>query len=452
MSDPARKTALSILNTIDTKHQTLDSVLDDALHKNSFLSRKDRALIHALVYGVLRWQGRLDWIIAFFSKTPLGKIDSKVLNILRLGLFQMLYLSKTPVSAAVNTSVEMAKTVAAPWVVKYVNGLLRNAARHYRQVPFPDLYTDPISALAADKSFPKWLLRRWVERFGVNETGLLCDSINTIPPITIRTNTLKTTREELVNFLMGDVEKIEITDQSPEGVHVFNPKTSIAEINAFKNGLFQVQDEAAQLVTLLLNPQPGETVMDACSGLGGKTGHIAQQMKNRGKLLAADHNANKLSLLKKEMHRLGISMVTTRVVDLQHPLDPNRFGMFDRILLDAPCSGLGVLRRNPDVKWITTKQNLSYYSKRQALFLENLAPLVRVNGILVYAVCSMEPEENDDVVNRFLNKHSEFVIEYDTMAPSLKASSIIETDGFLRTFCHRNNMDGFFSACLKRIK
>jgi len=175
-------------------------------------------------------------------------------------------------------------------------------------------------------------------------------------------------------------------------------------------------------------------------------------MKNRGKLLAADHNANKLSLLKKEMHRLGISMVTTRVVDLQHPLDPNRFGMFDRILLDAPCSGLGVLRRNPDVKWITTKQNLSYYSKRQALFLENLAPLVRVNGILVYAVCSMEPEENDDVVNRFLNKHSEFVIEYDTMAPSLKASSIIETDGFLRTFCHRNNMDGFFSACLKRIK
>ncbi len=451
MSDPARKTALVILNTLDTKRTTLDRVVDDALRKNSFLSRKDRALVQALVYGVLRWQGRLDWIIAFFSKTRLEKIDSKVLNILRLGLFQMLYLSKTPVSAAVNTSVEMTKSVAAPWVVQYVNGLLRNASRNYQQVPFPNLDADPISALAADRSFPKWLIRRWVDRFGVNETGLLCDSINTIPPITIRTNTLKTNREKLVTSLLDEAEKIEITNVSPDGVQVFKPKTSLPEIKAFKNGLFQVQDEAAQLVTLLLNPEPGETVMDACAGLGGKTGHIAQQMKNHGKLLAVDSNAKRLSLLEKEMRRLGISMVTTRVVDLKHPLDPDVFGMFDKILLDAPCSGLGVLRRNPDIKWLTTRQKLSHYHKMQCLFLDNLAPLVRENGILVYAVCSLEPEENEEVVNCFLNKHSDFVIECDTMAPALKTSSIVDTDGFFRTFSHRNDMDGFFSACLKRI-
>ncbi len=452
MSDPARKTALLILDSLNTKRKTLDSVLDETLRKNSFLSRKDRALIHALVFGVLRWQGRLDWIIAYFSKTRLGKIDSEVLNILRLGLFQMIYLNKTPVSAAVNTSVEMAKSVAAPWVVPYVNGLLRNAARKYRHVPFPDIDTDPVSALAAKKSFPKWLIRRWLDRFGLKETGLLCDSINTIPPITVRTNTLKTSREKLVKSLGDDAEKIELTDRSPVGVCLSNPKTSIPEIKAFKDGLFQVQDEAAQLVTLLLNPKPGEIVMDACAGLGGKTGHIAQRMKNRGKLLAIDNSTKKLLQLENEMRRLGVSMVATSVLDLNNPLDINRLGTFDKILLDAPCTGLGVLRRNPDTKWTTTKQNLSYYNKRQSLFLENLSPLVRVHGVLVYAVCSMEPEESEAVVKGFLNKHPEFVIEIDTMASSLKDSPLIDTDGFLRTFPHLNNMDGFFSVCLKRIK
>jgi 16S rRNA (cytosine967-C5)-methyltransferase len=452
MSDPARKTALFILNTLNTKHKTLDQVLDDTLRKNSFLSRKDRALIHALVYGVLRWQGRLDWIIAYFSKTRLDKIDFEVLNILRLGLFQIIYLSRTPVSAAVNTSVEMSKSVSAPWVVQYVNGLLRNAARKYRLVPFPDMTKDPVSALAVNKSFPKWLVRRWLDRFGLEETGLLCDSINTIPPITLRANTLKTSRKKLVKFLEGDAEKIGLTDHSPDGISLFNPKTSIPELEAFKNGLFQVQDEAAQLVTMALNPKPGDTVLDACAGLGGKTGHIAQRMRNRGKLLAVDNNAKKLSQLEKEMRRLGVSMVTTRVFDLSLPLEINRFGTFDKILLDAPCTGLGVLRRNPDAKWKTKKQNLSYYNKRQSLFLENLSPLVRVNGILAYAVCSMEPEENEAVVKGFLNKHSEFVIESDTMTSGLKGSSLLDSDGYLRTFAHRNNTDCFFSACLKRIK
>jgi 16S rRNA (cytosine967-C5)-methyltransferase len=452
MSDPARKTALFILNTLNTKHKTLDQVLDDTLRKNSFLSRKDRALIHALVYGVLRWQGRLDWIIAYFSKTRLDKIDFEVLNILRLGLFQIIYLSRTPVSAAVNTSVEMSKSVSAPWVVQYVNGLLRNAARKYRLVPFPDMTKDPVSALAVNKSFPKWLVRRWLDRFGLEETGLLCDSINTIPPITLRANTLKTSRKKLVKFLEGDAEKIGLTDHSPDGISLFNPKTSIPELEAFKNGLFQVQDEAAQLVTMALNPKPGDTVLDACAGLGGKTGHIAQRMRNRGKLLAVDNNAKKLSQLEKEMRRLGVSMVTTRVFDLSLPLEINRFGTFDKILLDAPCTGLGVLRRNPDAKWKTKKQNLSYYNKRQSLLLENLSPLVRVNGILAYAVCSMEPEENEAVVKGFLNKHSEFVIESDTMTSGLKGSSLLDSDGYLRTFAHRNNTDCFFSACLKRIK
>ncbi len=452
MADEIRKTALFILNVLEAEGKTLDSLLEDVLCKKVYFSKKDRALLQALVYGVLRWRLRLDWIIEHFSNTRLSRVDSKVLNILRLGLFQIIYLNRIPVSAAVNTSVEMTKSVAAPWVVGYVNGLLRNAAREYQHVPFPDIEEDPVSSLSTRKSFLKWLIIRWLDRFGLKETGLLCDAINSIPPITVRANRLKASREKLVKSLEGYAEKIKITDYAPDGVSFFNPKISIPEIKAFEDGLFQVQDEAAQLVTLILNPQPDETVLDACAGLGGKTGHIAQIMENRGRLFAMDKDEKKLKQLESEMHRLGISIVSTCIHDLNFPSNLKHFGKFDRILLDAPCSGLGVLRRNPDTKWITSKQNLAYYHKRQALFLDNLADLVKPSGVLVYAVCSTEPEENESVVNGFLNKHPEFAMENSTTGLPNKACSLVNNDGYLMTFPHLNDMDGFFAACLKRIK
>lgn len=452
MADEVRKTALYILNTLNKERNTLDNLLEDVLREKTLFSKKDRALLQALVYGVLRWRGRLDYIIDYFSKTRLNKINPNVLNILRLGLFQIIYLDRIPVSAAVNTSVEMTKAAAAPWVVGYVNGLLRNAVREYGHVTFPDVDKDPVKALATKKSFPEWLIKRWLDRFGLKETGLLCDAINTIPPITVRCNTLKTNRKKLVKALERYAEKIKITNYAPDGVSFFNPKISIPEIKAFEDGLFQVQDEAAQLVTLILNPQPDETVLDACAGLGGKTGHIAQIMENRGRLFAMDKDEKKLKQLESEMHRLGISIVSTCIYDLNNPSNLKRFGKFDRILLDAPCSGLGVLRRNPDAKWITSKQNLAYYHKRQALFLDNLADLVKPSGVLVYAVCSTEPEENESVVNGFLNKHPEFAMENSTKGLPNKACSLVNNDGYLMTFPHLNDMDGFFAACLKRIK
>jgi len=452
MADDVRKTALYILNTLDKENNTLDSLLEDVFREKTLFLKKDRALLQALVYGVLRWRGRLDWIIDYFSKTRLNKINPNVLNILRLGLFQVIYLDRIPVSAAVNTSVEMTKAVAAPWVVGYVNGLLRNAVREYGDVVFPDVNKDPVKALATKKSFPGWLIKKWLDRFGLKETGLLCDAINTIPPITVRCNTLRINREKLVKALEGYAEKIDITNYAPDGVFFFNPKKSIPNIEAFKNGLFQVQDEAAQLVTLLLNPQSGETILDACAGLGGKTGHIAQIMKNSGRLVAVDKDENKLMRLESEMHRLGVSIVTTRIHDLTTPLNREHFGKFDRILLDAPCSGLGVLRRNPDIKWRASQQNPAYCQKRQALFLDNLAHFVKPSGVLVYAVCSTEPEENESVIKGFLNKHAKFAIEKKSTGLSFDACSLVTRDGYLKTFPHLNNMDGFFSVCMKRKK
>jgi 16S rRNA (cytosine967-C5)-methyltransferase len=452
MVNNPRKTSLYILNTLDQGNKTLDSILDEVLSQHAFFSKKDRALLQAIVYGVLRWRAKLDWVIEYFSKTRLSHVDPKVMNILRIALFQIIFLDRIPVSAAVNTSVEIAKSLAAPYVIRFVNGLLRNAARNYKQVPFPDENMDPVSALAVKKSFPKWLLERWLDRFGLEETVLLCDAINKIPPLTVRCNTLKIRRETLLKLLEKDVEKIECTGHAPDGAFFFNPKKSISDIKAFEDGLFQVQDEAAQLVTFLLNPKPGETVLDACAGLGGKTGHISQMMNNRGKLIAMDNNENKLHRLQSEMVRLGISMVTPHTYDLNDPAGDKSIKKFDRILLDAPCSGIGVLRRNPDAKWRTLEKDLIRHAKRQMIFLDNLANQVKSGGRLVYCVCSTEPEENESVIKGFLNKHKDFAIEKNPEGLPHKARSLLTGNGYLKTFPHLHDMDGFFAVCMKRAK
>ncbi len=450
MSLDARHTALHILNTLGKGRYTLDRVIEDIFKKNNHLSKRDRGFTNALVFGVLRWRGRLDWIIDYFSKTPIGGIDPGVLNILRLGLFQILFLSRVPVSAAVNTSVELAKTIASAWVVRYVNGLLRNAVRNYKKVPFPDHTKDPVKALAVSTSFPEWLIKRWCSRFGYAETEALCHSINTVPPITIRANTLKTTRDNLSNCLEKKVEQIERTSYSRVGLRFFNPAVPIHQITEFKNGGFQVQDEAAQLVTQLLNPMPGETILDACAGRGGKTGHIAQMMKNQGRVYAMDKDERKLIQLEPEMERLGISIVTTLNHDLYKAFERKPVDAFDRILLDAPCSGLGVLRRNPDTKWSMTREKIPHCKKRQQKFLDNLAHLVKPMGCMVYAVCSFEPEENQEVIKPFLNNHSDFVIETHPGGFADKARSLVSESGYVRTSPHLNNMDGFFSVCLRK--
>lgn len=453
MADYTRNTALFILNTLDRGQKTLDRVLEeDMSDKEHYLSRRDRALVNALVYGVLRRRGTLDWIIAYFSNTRLNAIDSNILNILRLGLFQVIYLDKIPVSAAVNTSVEIAKSFTSPKVVRFVNGVLRSSAKDYKKVPFPDRNKDPVKALATAKSFPEWLIKRWLDYFGLKETEALCDAVNTIPPITVRTNTLKISRNKLIETLKADVELIDYTSYSPDGIWFFKPKLPIPKIKAFEHGWFQVQDEAAQLVTYLLNPQPGETILDACAGLGGKTGHIAQMMKNKGKIVAMDKNDAKLLRHESEMKRLGISIVQTCIHNLDKPFDKNYIAKFDRILLDAPCSGLGVLRRNPDIKWLMSKKNLIYYKEKQVKFLDNISCLIKPSGVLVYVVCSTECEENEEVVKVFLNRHPEFVIEKKPDGLPFNARSLVNKNGYLKTFPHINNMDGFFSVCLKRKK
>ncbi len=448
----ARNTALKVLIALERGKQTLDGILDHISSRTGSLSRRDRSLFNALIYGVLRWRGRLDYIISHFSNTALKKIEPGVLNILRLGLFQIIYLDRIPDSATVHTSVELTRQIGASRAAGFVNALLRKAAVNYSSVVFPTLQSDPDAFFSTAHSLPDWLARRWRQRYNPQTLIALCDTINSIPPITIRTNTLKTTREQLILSLEGDVEHIEPASDTPDGITMNNLKRSIPDLPAFKNGWFQVQDEAAQLVSLLLNPQPEESVLDACAGLGGKTAHMAQLMHNKGNIAAMDKDEKKLQQLDTDMQRLGISIVRAYGHDLDSPLDTKQPGDFDRILLDAPCSGLGVLRRNPDIKWKSREAGLKRHADIQKRFLENLAPLVKPNGVLVYAVCSIEPEENEAVIDAFLKKHPKFVIDKKLGKLPEKLHSMVKPATGFKTLPLLNHMDGFYFVRLKRIK
>jgi 16S rRNA (cytosine967-C5)-methyltransferase len=448
----ARNTVLNVLITLDRGRQTLDGILDDITPRTRILSRRDRSLFSALIYGVLRWRGRLDYIISYFSNTPLKKIEPGILNILRLGLFQIIYLDRIPDSAAVNTSVELTRKIGASHAAGFVNALLRKAAVNYGNVVFPRLESDPEAFFSTAHSIPAWLARRWQHRYNPETLTALCETINAIPPITIRANTLKTTRQQLMRSLEDDVEQISPAPDAPDGIIMNKLKRSIPDLPAFKSGWFQVQDEAAQLVSLLLNPQPEDSVLDACAGLGGKTAHLAQLMKNKGNIAAMDKDEKKLQQLGSEMQRLGISNVCTTCHDLNLPPDTKLQGDFDRILLDAPCSGLGVMRRNPDIKWKSSEAGLKRHAGVQKRFLENLAQLVKLNGILVYAVCSVEPEENEAVITAFLKKHPEFVIDKSLGKLPETLHSLVEPATGFKTLPHLNHMDGFYFVRLKRIK
>ena len=450
--DPIRHTALSILNRLECSHHTLDGILDPTIEATPISSRRDRNFIYALTYGTLRWQGRLDWILDQVSNTPVQNMNPKVRNILRLGLFQILFMDRVPASAAVNTAVDLTKTVSSPKVTGFVNAVLRSAIRRRETISFPDAARNPVAALATRKSFPPWMIERWIEQMGHDETLAMCKTINTMPPLTLRTNTLKTDRQSLTAALQADGEDPQPTPCSPLGLRFTRTNRSVPDLPGFRDGGFQVQDEAAQLVTFILDPRPGERILDACAGLGGKTGHIAQQMKNTGRITAMDHQSAKLSRLAQEMRRLRITIVSPKTVDLNNASATARLGMFDRVLVDAPCSGLGVLRRHPDAKWRHTTHTFSKMAKRQLQFLDHLAPLVKSGGSLVYAVCSTEPEENEKVIKPFLNNHSNFTVT--PAAPFLPspARHLVTPDGYFRTLVHRHQMDGFFVVRFRKTR
>jgi 16S rRNA (cytosine967-C5)-methyltransferase len=438
-----RAICLDILNRIEEADRHPDLLLTDSFKQYRYLTPLDRAFLTELTYGILRWREKLDWIIRHFSNIPFERIELEVLNILRLGLYQILFLSKTPASAAVNESVELAKKIRRRGGGSFVNAILRSFLRQKEEIPYPDIHEDPVFHISVVQSHPLWLVRRWVGKMGVEQTLKICIKNNQIAPLTLRTNTLKIDREDLIEKLKEKGLRPFSTSFSEEGIVLRDPPPT-SELPFLKD-LYIIQDEASQLVTSILDPKPGDRILDACAAPGGKTTHIAQRMKNEGEIYALDLIREKLDLIEEGCRRLGIKIVKTVKGDASHPLPIPDGLKLDRILADAPCSGFGTLRKNPDVKWRRGEEDIKRLSEIQSSILKNLSGYVKEGGILVYSTCTVFHEENEDVVEKFLNEHPEFRLDRIVEVLSEKCNSFIK-NGYFKTFPPRDEMDGFFVA------
>jgi 16S rRNA (cytosine967-C5)-methyltransferase len=441
----SREAALEILLRCAKKNTTLDRTLDAFFPRLSHLSQPDKNLCHAIVFGVLRHRNHLDFIIQAFSHTKLDRMDPRVLFVLRMALFQIHFMDRIPAFAAINTSVEMAKTRGGQKIAGFVNAVLRNAVRGYASLVWPDRNKNLSEYISVVHSIPLWLARRWLAAYGPQSTLALCRDINQIPLLTLRTNTLKTSRTTLGNMLTSAGHDPVFTQFSPEGISLTGSGIHVEDLTGFSDGLFQIQDEAAQLVSWILDPRPEETILDACAGLGGKTLHLAQLMENSGRITAIDTDPDKLAQLEAETLRLGITNVGFRSMDLLSAAIADFPGFFDRVLVDAPCTGLGVLRRNPDTRWKRSLEDIRRMAALQKRLLTAAAGLVKPDGTLVYAVCSCEHEENEKVVASFLQKRKDY-----RLLPMVSFFGMASNPWF-KTFPDFTQLDGFFAVRLRRL-
>jgi 16S rRNA (cytosine967-C5)-methyltransferase len=440
-----RQAACSVLLRIQKEGCYADQLMDRELSSGR-LSGPDRGLFAELVLGVLRRQGTLDHVLSGLLAQPLARQEPQVLIFLRLGLYQLMYLDRIPESAAVNESVNLAKQLL-PRASGLVNGVLRNYLRHKDTVTFPDPVAAPAASIAARHSHPAWLVKLWFSQIGEAETELLAEASSLQPPLTLRTNTLATTREELLEKFAANGITAAPCRFSPFGLMV-EGRHHIPGLPGFREGLFVVQDEASQMAGILLDPQAGERVLDTCAAPGGKATHLAQLMGNRGELLAMDNAGSKLPLILEAAQRLGITNIRTRAADL---LQSGAFpaDAFDRVLLDAPCSGLGVIRRNPEAKWRVTPEDVTRLAAVQKIMLKNAIRMLRPGGVLLYSTCSTTLEENEAVVRDFLSRHPHCVLEnLNEIFPDYR--ELFTEEGMFRAWPHRHGMDGFFAARIRK--
>jgi 16S rRNA (cytosine967-C5)-methyltransferase len=445
-----RAICIEILNQVEKAGRHPDHLLNDSFKRYRHLTSLDRSFLTELTYGILRWREKLDWSIRYLSTIEFQKIEQETLNILRLGLYQIQFLTKTPVSAAVNESVGLAKKFRGRGGGGFVNAILRSFIRKKEEIHFPDVEQDPALYLSVTQSHPLWLIQRWIKEMGIEETQGICTFNNRIPPLTLRTNSLTVRRKELIERLRKKGLKAIPTEYSQDGILLDDPPP-VSELPFINEGLFIIQDEASQLVTSMLDPKPGERILDGCASPGGKTSHMAQSMRNEGEIYAIDLNREKCNLINALCLRLGVRIVRTMVGDASKKLPISDEMKFDRVLADVLCSGFGTLRRNPDLKWRKGEGDIKRLSELQLAILDNLSGYVKSGGTLVYSTCTIFVEENEEVVEQFLKCHSEFQLDPISQLLPEKCQPFIK-DGYLKTFPHKDEMDGFFIARLKRLR
>ena len=449
----ARFIALEILCSWEESRLPLDRLMEHCIGSATLQDSRDRQFIMSLVYGVMRWRGYLDWIIANFSSHPLPKIRNRTLQALRAGIFQLLFMDRVPVSAAINETVQALKDMKQPkWLLGFVNGLLRSVERERRKIPDP--FTEKnMGAIpeAARLSHPEWLVKRWKKRYGDRQTAEICRANNSQAPLCLRVNTGLTTPAELREKLKNAGLAVEAGKYSPQALKLPGFHGPVATVPGFAEGLFQVQDEAAQLVSLLFGPlQQGVSYLDGCAGLGGKTSHLAEMLPAAGSLVAVEPDSSRISKLRENLGRLRQGGTVTIIEGTLDALLPDRKELFDGILVDVPCSGLGVIRRHPEIRWNREPADLHRYQEKQRALLHQAAQLVAARGTVVYATCSTEPEENEAVVENFLADNPRFELSDCRVALPENCAGLVDDRGFFRTLPGLHDLDGFFGARLAK--
>lgn len=442
-----RALATEILLKVDTRKAYADVLIDQTLRAQSW-DERDRALLTELVYGSLRWRGKIDARLSEYLRRPLSENNPLIRNLLRLTCYQLLFLDKIPDYAAVNEAVELAKRYGGEKTAGFVNGVLRNFLRDRRRVA-PAVNNEAIESLAADYSHPEWLVKRWREDFGVEAAKALMRANNEKSPLVLRANALKCTRDELLRRFAEASISATPTPYAPQGICV-QSAGSVANLPGFAEGLFQVQGESSQLVALLLAPLPGERILDACAAPGGKSTYLAELMKEQGEVIAIDPSARGCEKMRENIARLGLTSVRIVNADASRELTGALGKPYDRILIDAPCSGLGTLRSHPEIKWHRNAGDIQRLSRLQAKILHRAVAYLKPRGVLVYATCTLTPEENALNVKSLLERHQEFELQDAARYLPGEAKHMVRGNYF-EALPQRDNTDGFFAARMRKV-
>ncbi len=446
----ARGAALQALLDIDERGAYASVARDRALERAG-LSERDRALATELIYGATRHRKTIDHAIDSLSSRRVARMDPVARNALRLGAYQVLFLEDLPPEVAVNETVAATKAVAHRGIASFVNAVLRALAARRWDVPFPDPARNPVAYAAARHSHPEWLVARWMGRFGLEGTLKLCEANNERPRLTLRANALRTSPDRLLESLVSAGVAARRSEWLPEALEVLD-RAELFSQPLYAEGAFFVQDASSMLVAHVLDPHPGESILDIAAAPGGKATHIAERMADVGLVVAVDVRPARARLIEENAARLGLRSIRVVPADgTRLPPDVSSIP-FDRVLVDPPCTGTGVLRRRPDLRWRRKPEDLEDLVALQAALLESAAERVGPGGVLVYSTCSIEPEENSWQISAFLLAHPDFSLEPARPYLPVQFSRAFPDAGnpFVETFPHVHGMDGFFIARLVR--
>ncbi len=439
-----RGSAIKILSRFERSDAYLDKLLAAEFVSRKYESR-DRSLLTELVNGVVRWKWKLDWALNGFFHGDYLKSLNVVKNSMRVALYQMQYLDKIPNFAAINESVEFVKRVQGDKTAGLVNAVLRNIDRNINGIRYPNRDNDPIYYMAVVHSHPRWMVKKWAEKFGEFQTENLLRSNNEKPYLPIRINSMKTNTGEILEIFREKGLNFKVSDFNENSVHIKSPGFNIAETDEFAQGKITVQDTAASLVGILADARPGMRILDLAAAPGGKTLQLAESAEDKAEILALDKYESKLKFIEEAASRCGFRSISTLADDAREFSSKEKF---DLVLADVPCTGTGVISKKPDIKWKRERNDIDDLAPIQKEILNNAANLVKPGGALIYATCSIEDEENREVVEDFLEKRNDFELaQADKFVPKEAVS-----EGYLQTLPHVHNVDGAFAARLEKKK